>query len=254
MDFLRPAAGKESQHLRVARQPELVPGLLTRRHVGGAVEEWMTDEGGIDAMLTQQRLLEGQDHCRLPDPTREFLETFGAPRPDLRNDVVQHGHAGRGRPLGDAHVEAGVIDQDDESHLPGPQVSLQPPQHLPVLWDVAHDLDEAKNGEIADVLVDLDSGRLHEVSAHAAQAKRRAPRASDQLARDAGRVQVAGGFAGEKQDLTHSRGAAGDERARRSGASAAICRFRRRCATRRRARHDRPRPSPRPATRRESRR
>ena len=72
--------------------------------------------------------------------------------------------------------------------------------------DVLEHFDEPHDGESLRVLDELHARRTHLVAADRRSGARSGRRASS-AARDAGRVQVAGSFAGDEQDLTHGRAA-----------------------------------------------
>ena len=57
-DLLRAASGEEGQHLGVIWDAEPTARLGARRHVHRAVEQRMSNECGVDAIVSQQRLFE----------------------------------------------------------------------------------------------------------------------------------------------------------------------------------------------------
>src|SRR4051812_21736589 len=70
-----------------------------------------------------------------------------------------------------------------------------------MFWQGAEHFDEAHDGELADVLDQLDARSAHLIAADADELERRPSRRK--LARDDRAVQVAGNFTGDEEDLTH---------------------------------------------------
>src|SRR5436190_23414779 len=117
IDFLLPAARKKSEHRDVLRQTECFARLLARRHLLSTIEQRVSNERAIDSMSAEKRLLEWENDRRLRNQLGKFRNPPRAPGPDLRRDVVKHGHTRllcRGCHL---HVETRVIDQDYQREL-----------------------------------------------------------------------------------------------------------------------------------------
>ena len=172
----------------------------------------MADERRIDTALPKQLLLERQNHGGLRDGFRQLRDAPHSPRPHLRRDVVEHGHADLGARRRDHHVEVGIVDEDHRGDVAAPQPRLEIAQQREVLRDVLEHLDKAHHGEIGGVLDQLDARRLHQVAADSREAIRRAVRR--ELARDTRRMQVAGRLSGDEQNLTHGSSPSGGGPAR----------------------------------------
>jgi hypothetical protein len=90
-----------------------------------AIQQRMANEGRVHAVFAQKRGFEWQDHRRARHRPRESRHPSGARGPHLRRDEVEDGHAFRRRQLGDPHVEAGIVHQDDERHVAASQSTVQ---------------------------------------------------------------------------------------------------------------------------------
>ncbi len=165
----------------------------------------MSHERRVDVVRAQQRLFEWQNRRRLRHGLGEAREPVGAPRPHLRRDVVQHRHSGRGRRVGDLHVERRVVDQNDERHVAALDSALEVSQQRPMPRHVLEHLDEPHHRELLDVLDELHAGGAHLVAADADGVEASGRAARRELAHHARRVQIAGNFSGDEQNLTHER-------------------------------------------------
>ena len=202
-DLLRPAAREKAPARdRPVRSPSVARAACAVRHRGRAIEQRMPDERGVDPVLAEERLLERQDHRGLGDDPRQLAEPVRAPRPDLRGDVVQHRDALGAGGRGEFHVEAGIVDADEQAPPSRSAAGSELPEQRVVPGNVPHDLHEPHHGRRLDVLEQLDTRRPH-------ARRRRCPpwcrsgRSVSKRRGHPGGVEVARCFAGREQDVGH---------------------------------------------------
>ena len=155
----------------------------------------MANESSLHAPLRIPRLLEGEDDQHAVHISLDLLHPTRPRGPHLRADVVADVIARRPRPLRNAKVETGIVNQ----HQPVRFVSRNVfPTHFFVAQDgrqVLHDLHHAHEGQLAVVLHDRRSGLRHQISAPGPELRRRIlrPDGTDEV----GAVEVAAGLAGD---------------------------------------------------------
>ena len=117
MDLLSPASRKESQHFLIWSDSQLRTGLFFRRKFPRAIQQRMTNELGGNSMSTQKILFERKDHRGSTHETLEFRQSSGAPRPNLRRHVIQYRHSRFQSLFRQLHVEAWIIDENQQGDL-----------------------------------------------------------------------------------------------------------------------------------------
>ena len=201
IDLLLSASGKKRKDRRVLGKPEGFARLQFAWHVHRAIEHRMADERRIDAESAQQRFLERKDHRRLCHEFGQLRYSTGAPRPHLRRHVVQDGHAWSLRGRGELHVEAGIIDQNEESDFTAVEHFPDSPQQDEVPGNVLQNLEKPHHAELAVPVNQLDAllrqawttdGGETQLGSNASQRRR-----------NAGSMKVAGGLSSDEQHLTH---------------------------------------------------
>ena len=88
-----------------------------------------------------------------------------APGPYLRRDVVQHRHTRRGGRRSELHVEARIIDENEQRHTSAAQTSFELAQQRPMFGYVLEHFYEAHHRKLVSMLDELDAGGAHRVSA-----------------------------------------------------------------------------------------
>ena len=151
-DLLRAAAREQRQEPLALADTQRPPCLGAVRQCPGAIQERMPDERRVDAVLSQERFLEREDHSCLRDRAGKLAQPLGAPRPHLRRDVVQHGDRGCARRGSDLHVESWIVDQHDEGDAATSDAALELSRQPIVQRDVLEHLDESHDGETLGVL------------------------------------------------------------------------------------------------------
>ena len=154
-----------------------------------------------DALLREKRDLEGENDEQPVHPGLELAVAARAGRPGLGGNIPEDADAAGVAPFRDPHVEARIVDQDDDVGIPGQNVPLafaQAPQQFAGLGDHVR----AHHGALAVVGRQLRARRLHHLPAPAAQHRLRVfgAKALDKIAP----VQVAGSLAGD-QIVAHRR-------------------------------------------------
>ena len=72
----------------------------------------MTHKGRIDAPAAKILFLERQNHSHVIDAVSQFMDTIGAPCPELRRDVVEHGNGRCLSATGQRKMQHRTVDHD----------------------------------------------------------------------------------------------------------------------------------------------
>ena len=111
-------------------------GLEARRgsfsgEIGWAVEHGVADVDCVDAAVAEIFFFEGEDAAEGVDDLGDFFDAPGARGPDLRGDVVADGDFFFPGDGGDAEVDSGGIDGDDDIRLEGAEFGADFLEALP---------------------------------------------------------------------------------------------------------------------------
>src|SRR5712691_7014978 len=112
-DLLAPAAGEDSQHPALRRDPETRARRPSARP-WPLFHQRMSHVLAPEAQAPEERLLEGKHHGQAVDRGGEAPRATWTPGPELGRNVVEHFGPRAARGLGDPDVEAGIVDQDDQ--------------------------------------------------------------------------------------------------------------------------------------------
>ena len=199
-DLLAATAGEESDQPRIRIHAGACTEQLARGVVVGQLEQRMPNEVGVEAVLPEQIFLERQDDGQTVDSLGHFLQPAGAPGPDLRCDVVEHGDAATSGSLGKTQVESGIVDQDDQVGLELVQQAGHGSENAADEREVAQNLGESQKGEILGA-----KNGLHPLGPHpgAGDPDETQPGiAALHLAHEVAAVQIPGGFSRDDEDGT----------------------------------------------------
>ena len=196
--------GSNAIHWRRRVQLVFAGKLLAGDARRGQVGQRMADELRRNAALAIKLLFEGKDHQHLANVLAHALDAALLPRPQLRADVVDDGHAALVQLARQAQVEVGEVDE----HGGVRTASLGFANHLAKAaidrGNVLDDLDDADLGDLSRIDQQIAAGGAHLLAAHAEEldAGRRIglgdlpPQSLDQLCA----VEFAGGFARRDQN------------------------------------------------------
>ena len=151
-------------------------------------------EGLLQVIIGEEALLEGQD---VAEAVEAFLHAFDAPflpGPEVGGDIVNGLEALLVGPGLDFEVEARVVDAHHHVGSVGEDVLLAEADVAQHGAQVGHHLDEAHDGEVADVAYGNSSDSGHEVAAP--EAELRIGVLLTQRPHEVGTVEIARGFAG----------------------------------------------------------
>ena len=115
------------------------------------VDERVADERDRHAGLPIERLLEREDHDHPVDGLADRAHAAAAPRPHLGRDVVDDRDPPALQLAREAQVEVGIVDQNGEVGPLGVGTSEQVAEDRPDPRQVSQHLQEADDGEVADV-------------------------------------------------------------------------------------------------------
>ena len=151
LDFVRPAA-RQQRHDRPLRiEPDLAQKTVLRLLRAREIDERMSDELHRHAGIAIDLFLERKDHEHAIDEPLHHLHAALAPRPELRADVIDDGHAELLDRRGETEIEVGKIDQDERVRLLGARGIDQPVEGGERFGEHANRLDEPRHAEAAIV-------------------------------------------------------------------------------------------------------
>lgn len=162
----------------------------------------MAHEDGAEGGVLEDVHFEGEnDHEGVEDGGH--LGNAGAvPSPDLRGDVVVDGNGEGVGGLGEAEVEAGVVDEEEGVGPAGAEDAGEFAEEAQEEGQAGEDVPEAEDGHVAAIMEEVDAFAAHGVAADAEEGDVGAKGA--EVADEAGGVLVAGGFAGDNHDAEGS--------------------------------------------------
>src|SRR3954468_22393086 len=201
VDFLLPAAREQCEHPRFLWKTERFTRFFPRRHVLRAIQQRMPDERCIDPVSAKELFLEWKNHRRLRNQLGQLRQSSSAPRPDLRCHVAQDRDAGSPCGRRDFHIEAWVVDQYDERDLAPLEHAADRPQQLEVPRDVFQHFEKSHDAQLMVAVNQLHALLGEPCPANGKQLEVRSD--ASELARHTRRMEVAGCFPGDKQNLTH---------------------------------------------------
>ena len=136
----------------------------------------------------EEGLLEREHDGEPVDRGGEPARALGPPRPELRSDVVEDLGARGARRFGDAQMETGIVDEDDQIVAACAEVFPKRPQQPPVGAELAEDLDDAEGREALHRIAHRRARLRHARAAERVDRGVGVPCA--QSANDAGAVQI----------------------------------------------------------------
>src|SRR2546422_518368 len=176
----------------------------------------MSDEFDRHAGVAIDLLLERKDHEDEVRDLADRLQAAGAPRPDLRADVVDDGNAEPFELTRQRKIEIRKIDRDGDVGAIRLRRRHQAPQRRPRAWNLPDRFGEARDGKAA-VIVEEAAAGIGELRA-AEAFHRHAAIDRAQFARQRTRVQIAGWLSARQQNA----GGQGPGRLKRAGSIGAL--------------------------------
>ena len=153
------------------------------------IDERMPDELHRHAGLAVDGLLERKDDEHAIGKAADRLQPCRAPGPDLRADVIDHGHAKFPDPRGEPEVEVGRVDHNQGVRAIDAGGVNEPPQRGKRTGHLRNRFGEARHRDVAIIVDQTAAGRLELRTAEARNRQRVIERT--ELARERSRVQIA---------------------------------------------------------------
>ncbi len=196
-DFLH-SRSRENPEPRAARRLEHPLEVRVRPVALELIEDRVAHVLHFEAATRVEAGLERQDDERPIGSPLQLPDSPRAPRPELGDDVVEHGDGERFCGAGDLEVQSGVIDQNDDV---GP-LALEPCARLAHEGEerasAAENLDQSHHGERREIHGLVLAGGAHSRTAVAEHANGWVELVD--LADEVGAVKIAGDLAGRYED------------------------------------------------------
>src|SRR5687767_7605585 len=209
VDFLLSTPWKKCEDRSCVGQSKRSACFLLRWQIADPVKERMSDKGCVDAVTAQQLFLERKDHCSFRHDLRELGQTTLTPRPHLGSDVVQNRNARFARSCRGFHVEARIVDDDKQAHIPTRETALDLVQEREVHGNVPDDFQESHHARLV-AGEKLHSRFFHQRAAEPREIKVRP--APPELGGYSCGMEVTGSFSSDEDHFCH--GASGLARER----------------------------------------
>src|SRR5664280_395570 len=182
---------------------KLLPRHLRRRQVG----KRMADKLRLNAALAVEALLERENHQHLANVFPHLLDAALLPRPELRADIVNDGHAELVQLARQAQVEFGEVDEH-RGVWPSPFGLAHHFAEAAIdERNVLDDLHDADFGDLSRIHQKVATGRAHLVSANAEELQIGRRSLTRELAarsfHELGAIELAGGLSRGDED-THT--------------------------------------------------
>src|SRR5580698_11318699 len=178
----------------------------------GQISQRMANKRRIHSAIAIELFFEGKNHQRLVDILAEQFHTSLAPSPELRADVVDHRNTAFAHLPRYPPVECRRVDDDCQGGTLLICRANQFPIEAENLWQMAHNLSDADDGEIFGVDDDVAPRGAHALPTCTEELERwiLPPKRFNQLRA----VHFAGGFTGRDQNLhgDHCRGSRSSSR------------------------------------------
>jgi hypothetical protein len=184
-----PAARQHGEHRSLRVEAGLAQHRDAIRRRRDQVDQRMPDELDRHTGALVDLRLEREDRQHQRREAAHRGQPSLAPRPQLRRDVVDHRHAGGVQRRGEAEVEVGKVDRDEDVGRIAPRLGQQAAIEAPRARQLLHDLGEAGHAVVAIVLDERGAGGREARPAEAHDLDVRLEAA--QLLGERGRVEVA---------------------------------------------------------------